>query len=240
MSEKVGKQLGVKVGDNVTIENADGKKAEAKVAGIVENYLFHYVYLSPTYYEELFNETPTFESILGVANDDTLELEEAVSSDYMNQAGVSGISWNSSIGSNFDNMIQNLNYVVLLMIISAGALAFVVLYNLTNVNISERMREIATIKVLGFYDKEVSAYIYRENIILTLIGTVVGLGLGILLHRYIMLTVELDNMMFGRQIAPLSFIYSAGLTILFAFVVNFAMYYKLKKIEMVESLKSVD
>ena len=240
LSEKVGKQLGVKVGDNVTIENADGKKAEAKVAGIVENYLFHYVYLSPTYYEELFNETPTFESILGVANDDTLELEEAVSSDYMNQAGVSGISWNSSIGSNFDNMIQNLNYVVLLMIISAGALAFVVLYNLTNVNISERMREIATIKVLGFYDKEVSAYIYRENIILTLIGTVVGLGLGILLHRYIMLTVELDNMMFGRQIAPLSFIYSAGLTILFAFVVNFAMYYKLKKIEMVESLKSVD
>ena len=240
LSEKVGKQLGVKVGDNLTIENADGKKAEAKVAGIVENYLFHYVYLSPTYYEELFNETPTFESILGVANDDTLELEEAVSSDYMNQAGVSGISWNSSIGSNFDNMIQNLNYVVLLMIISAGALAFVVLYNLTNVNISERMREIATIKVLGFYDKEVSAYIYRENIILTLIGTVVGLGLGILLHRYIMLTVELDNMMFGRQIAPLSFIYSAGLTILFAFVVNFAMYYKLKKIEMVESLKSVD
>lgn len=240
LSEKVSKQLDVKVGDTITFENTDGKKAEVKVAGIVENYTFHYLYLSPTYYEELFNKELTFDNIVGIVNNDTLELEEEISSDYMNHDAVSGISWNSTIGNNFNNMIQNLNYVVLLMIVSAGALAFVVLYNLTNVNISERMREIATIKVLGFYDKEVSAYIYRENIILTLIGTGVGLGLGILLHRYIMVTVEIDSMMFGRQIAPMSFVYSAGLTILFAFLVNFAMYYKLKKIEMVESLKSVD
>ena len=137
-------------------------------------------------------------------------------------------------------MIHNLNYVIILLIVSAGALAFVVLYNLTNVNISERMREIATIKVLGFYDNEVSAYIYRENIILTLIGTFVGLGLGVLLHLFVMTTVEMDMMMFGRQIRGLSYVYAAGLTFVFAAFVNFAMYYKLKRVEMVESLKSVD
>ena len=137
-------------------------------------------------------------------------------------------------------MIKNLNYVIILLIVSAGALAFVVLYNLTNVNISERMREIATIKVLGFYDLEVSAYIYRENIILTLIGTLVGLGLGIILHQFIMTTVEMDMMMFGRKIQSLSYIYAAGLTFVFAILVNLAMYYKLKNVQMVESLKSVD
>ena len=135
---------------------------------------------------------------------------------------------------------QSLNYVVLLMIVSAGALAFVVLYNLSNVNISERIREIATIKVLGFYDKEVSAYIYRENVILTLIGAVVGLGLGVILHQFIMITVEVENMMFGRLINPLSYAAAFVLTIVMGTIVNLVMNKKLKKVEMVESLKSVD
>ena len=139
-----------------------------------------------------------------------------------------------------NDTMENMNYVVWILIISAGILAFCVLYNLSNVNISERIRELATIKVLGFYDKEVSAYIYRENIILTLIGAFVGLGLGVLLHRFVMTTVEMEMMMFGRQIFVPSYIYAAGLTLLFAVLVNFAMYYKLKRVEMVESLKSVD
>lgn len=137
-------------------------------------------------------------------------------------------------------MVGSLDYVVLVLIISAGALAFVVLYNLTNVNISERMREIATIKVLGFYDNEVSAYVYNENTVLTIIGIILGLIMGYFLHRYIILTGEIDYIMFGRLIRPISFVYSAILTIIFAVLVNFAMYFKLRKIEMVESLKSVE
>ena len=126
------------------------------------------------------------------------------------------------------------------MIVSAGSLAFVVLYNLTNVNISERIREIATIKVLGFYDGETAAYIYRENIILTIVGIIFGLVLGKFLHQYIMITVEIKSMMFGRIISTKSYIIAAILTILLSFIVNVVMYYKLKNVKMVESLKSVD
>ena len=158
----------------------------------------------------------------------------------MENSIVKGVSFNTSLKENFDNTIKNLNYVVLILIVSAGSLAFVVLYNLTNLNISERMREIATIKVLGFYNNEVSAYIYRENVLLTFIGIVLGEFLGILLHRFIMVTVEMDNMMFGRNIDLISFIISAVLTVAFSVLVNIVMYYKLKKVKMVESLKSVD
>lgn len=240
ITEKIANQLGVTVGDVIKVENGDGKQAEVTVAGIAENYLSHYIYLSPTYYESIFNQSLEFYDVLATVGDHPIELENELSTEFMNLDDVTGISWNTTLKESFDDTVENLNYVVLLMIISAGALAFVVLYNLTNVNISERMREIATIKVLGFYDNEVSAYIYRENIILTLIGTVVGLGLGILLHRYIMLTVEMDIMMFGREIQIMSYIYAAGLTLVFAALVNFAMYFKLKNVEMVESLKSVD
>ncbi|MGL4337052.1 MAG: FtsX-like permease family protein, partial [Turicibacter sp.] len=205
-----------------------------------ENYLFHYVYMSKPYYETIFASDVVFENMLTIMADKNIELEGVVTKDLIDVEGISGLNWNSTLRSSFDDTVESLNYVVLLMIVSAGALAFVVLYNLTNVNISERMREIATIKVLGFYDKEVSAYIYRENMILTVIGTGVGLGLGILLHRFIMLTVEMDMMMFGRNLDPLSFVYSGVLTIFFSVLVNVAMYYKLKNIEMVESLKSVD
>ncbi len=240
ITEKVANQLGVTVGDVIKVENGDGKQADVTVVGVAENYLSHYIYLSPTYYEAIFNKSLAFYDVLGIVEDHSIELENELSTEFMSLDHVTGISWNSTLKDSFDDTVENLNYVVLLMIISAGALAFVVLYNLTNVNISERMREIATIKVLGFYDNEVSAYIYRENIILTLIGTVAGLGLGILLHRYIMLTVEMDMMMFGREIQTMSYIYAAGLTLVFAALVNFAMYFKLKNVEMVESLKSVD
>ena len=240
LTEKMANLLGVTVGDTVTLENSEGKEAEVLIVAITENYLQHYIYLSPAYYEKLFNESLEFYQLVAVSSAQTNDEQLEISNELMQLDEVSGVSWVSTMKASFDDMIQNLNYVIILIIVSAGALAFVVLFNLTNVNISERMREIATIKVLGFYDKEVSAYIYRENIILTLIGAFVGLGLGVLLHRFVMTTVEMEMMMFGRQIFVPSYIYAAGLTLLFAVLVNFAMYYKLKRVEMVESLKSVD
>ena len=137
-------------------------------------------------------------------------------------------------------MLRSLNLVIVVLIISAGMLAFVVLYNLSNINITERKRELATLKVLGFYDREVSAYVYRENVLLTLIGAVAGCGLGKLLHQYVIVTVEIEEVMFGRNVNLPSFLYSFLFTIAFALFVNWVMYYKLKKIDMVESLKSIE
>ena len=138
------------------------------------------------------------------------------------------------------DMVANLNIVVVVLIVSAGLLAFVVLYNLNNINISERRAELATIKVLGFYDKEVGEYVYRENVILTILGIIAGIGLGIVLHRYVIMTAEVDLIMFGRSIYTASYIYSILLTIGFAIMINFLMFFQLKKIDMVESLKSTE
>lgn len=238
ITEKIASLLKIKDGDNITILNGNNEKTEVKVDGITENYVSNYIYMSPQYYNEVFGKEVKYNNIVSVLKEDVDE--DVLIKDLITEAGISGVSSSTAFKDTFSDTVKSLNYVVLLMIISAGALAFVVLYNLTNVNISERMREIATIKVLGFYDKEVSAYIYRENIILTLIGTAVGLGLGVILHKFIMVTVEMENMMFGRIIDPGSYFISAILTILFAVLVNFAMYYKLKNVKMVESLKSVD
>lgn len=237
LTEKAAKQAKVKAGDEVKIK-VNNKEYSLKVSGITENYTFNYVYMSPKYYKEIFEKDAVYNSI--IANTENIKNQDEFSMSIMEKEIVNGVSFNTSIRENFDNIIKSLNYVIIVIIVSAGTLAFVVLYNLTNVNISERIREIATIKVLGFYDKEVSAYIYRENIILTIFGIVFGAGLGILLHRFIMITVEIDNMMFGRNIDLYSFIFSALLTIVFAVLVNIVMFYKLKKVKMVESLKSVD
>ena len=237
LSEKLASSLEITVGDTITFEY-DEKLVELNVSGITEQYVNHYVYMSPAYYEKVFEESVAYNTI--TADLDSLEAEDELASELMTFEDVKSVMLISTFKDSFNDTINSLNYVVLLMIVSAGALAFVVLYNLTNVNISERMREIATIKVLGFYDKEVSSYIYRENIILTLIGTAVGLGLGVILHRFIMLTVELDNMMFGREMETMSFIYAMMLTLMFALLVNLAMIPKLKNVQMVESLKSVD
>ena len=239
ISEKVAKQLDVKVGDNVKLKDKDDKEVTVKVIGIAENYVTHYVYMTKEYYEQVFGKDPEFLSIY-TQNKDDISDEDSLVKSIISLDGVVGANNTSSIKSTFNDTIKSLNLVVIILIISAGSLAFVVLYNLTNVNISERMREIATIKVLGFYDNEVSAYIYRENIILTVVGALTGLGLGVILHRFIMVTVEIDNMMFGRNIDALSFILSIVLTLGFALLVNLAMYYKLKNVQMVESLKSVD
>lgn len=243
LNEKLAKQLGVKVGDNVNLTNGDddtNKKYEVKVIGITEQYIYHYIYITPGLYKQLFGEEPQFNDIIAKINDKTKEGENKLATDLINNDEIVSVSFNTSLKANFNDTIKSLNLVIIVMIISAGALAFVVLYNLTNVNISERIREIATIKVLGFYNNEVASYVYKENTLLTFIGMLVGLVLGVLLHRYIMVTVELDNIMFGRTIHFISYVWAAILTMMFGTLVNFVMYFKLKNVPMVESLKSVD
>lgn len=240
LTEKIARDLGVKAGDEIELINSDDKKVKIKVSNITENYISHYVYISPENYTKLFEKDLDFNRVIGILNNPSVKIEDKLSKKLFDIETVDGITFNTASKETFHNTIKNLNYVVLIMIISAGALAFVVLYNLTNVNISERIREIATIKVLGFYDKEVSAYIYRENIILTIIGTVVGLGLGTILHKFIMVTVEIQSMMFGRVIDMSSYFIAAVLTIVLSLFVNLAMFYKLRNVKMVESLKSVD
>ena len=240
LTEKIARDLGVKAGDEIELINSDDKKVKIKVSNITENYISHYVYISPENYTKLFEKDLDFNRVIGILNNPSVKIEDKLSKKLFDIETIDGITFNTASKETFHNTIKNLNYVVLIMIISAGALAFVVLYNLTNVNISERIREIATIKVLGFYDKEVSAYIYRENIILTIIGTVVGLGLGTILHKFIMVTVEIQSMMFGRVIDMSSYFIAAVLTIVLSLFVNLAMFYKLRNVKMVESLKSVD
>lgn len=240
ITEQVAKTLDLSVGDDVLLKNNEDEEAKVKVMGITENYTFNYGYLSLEYYEEIFGKKVEFNEALGVVEDNSKDLEDELSRDLIKKKGITSVNFNSFLKNDFENTIKSLNYIVLIMIVFAGALAFVVLYNLTNVNISERIREIATIKVLGFYDGEVSAYIYRENTILTIIGTLVGLVMGVFLHRYIMTTVEMDNIMFGLTLNTMSYIIAVILTLVFALFVNFAMYYKLRNVEMVESLKSVD
>ena len=240
ITEQVSRSMDIKVGDSIKLKNNDNDEELVKVIGITENYTFNYVYLSPQYYEDVFDAKIVFNESLALLDNPTVELEEKLSKELIRQDGIASVNFNRDISEGFEETIRSLNYVILVMIVSAGALAFVVLYNLTNVNISERIREIATIKVLGFYDNEVSAYVYRENTILTIIGTLAGLFLGIFLHRYIMTTVEMDGIMFGLTLNIKSYFIAALLTIVFAVLVNFTMYFKLRKIEMVESLKSID
>lgn len=240
ITEKLAKALGVKKDDSISIENEDGERKEVVISGIAEMYVDHYVFMSPSYYKNTFGISNDINSIAIKVNDNSKDVEEKLGSDIMNNDIVKSVSFYSGIVENFDSTITSLNLVVLVLIVSAGALAFVVLYNLTNVNISERLREIATIKVLGFYDNEVSAYVYRENLVLTAIGSLVGLILGTILHRFIMITVEFDAIMFGRNINLLSYLLGIIITMVFAILVNLVMYRKLRNIPMVESLKSVE
>ena len=240
ITEKMARDLDVQTGDIIEIINDNNKKSKVKIRGITENYISHYIYMSPTYYKNTFKENLKYNRILGTLNNTNITTEDKLSKKLFKLDDVNGVSFNTSSKETFNYTIKNLNYVVIVMILSAGSLAFVVLYNLTNVNISERIREIATIKVLGFYDNEVSKYIYRENIILTIIGTIVGIILGKLLHQFIMVTVEIQSMMFGRVISIKSYFIAAILTIIMSCFVNLFMYYKLKNVKMVESLKSID
>ena len=239
ISEKTASLLGLKVGDMIPLKKGD-KEYKVRVAVITENYMSHYLYMTPRVYEQTFGEMPEYENIVFTMQEDCKDDLEMAGTRILAYPGALSISYTSSLASQVDRMLSTLDAVILVLIVSAGMLAFVVLYNLNNINITERQRELATLKVLGFYDGEVSQYVLRENVILTVLGIMFGAVFGILIHRYVITTVEVDAVMFGRNIKPLSFLYSGILTSIFSIVVNGVMHFKLKTIDMVESLKSVE
>ena len=240
LTEKVCSLLGIKIGDTVIIKEGETKTVRAKVEHITENYMHHNIYMSKDLYQKLYGEEPEYNQILLKDKDRSEKTETDLGKGLLKQEGVASVSFISDFEKEMNDMLNNLNIVVFVLIVSAGLLAFVVLYNLNNINITERKRELATLKVLGFYPNEVSAYVYRENIVLTVLGALFGVALGKILHRFIIVTVEIDTVMFGRNIDMSSFVYSFLLTVAFSMIVNGAMYFKLKKINMVESLKSVE
>lgn len=237
ISEKMAKMLDVKVGDSFTL-TIDKISKEVKITGICEQYISHLLLMTPDFYRENYGE-PDF-NVFFVVHSGDFDAQSAFNNKMLKSDDIAAVTLMQTAINEFNDMLDSLNMVVFIMIICAGALAFVVLYNLTNINIIERVREIATIKVLGFNSREVSSFIYRENIVLAIVGILVGLILGTFLSNVIVSTIEMDDIMFGRSINILSYLLSIVLTSFFAFVVNFVMYFKMKKIDMVESLKSVE
>lgn len=239
LTEKMANTLDVSSGDTIYL-GADGEEKEVTITDVCENYMQHYVYMSPELYQELYGEEPEYNSILFDLKDASAQELSQAGEELLKYDGVMNVTYTNSIEDQLNTMLQSLDLVIVVLIVSAGLLAFVVLYNLNNINITERRRELATLKVLGFYDTEVSSYVYRENIMLTIFSIVVGIVLGALLHRFVITTVEVDAVMFGRVVKWQSYLYSALFTTAFSLFVNWVMYYKLKKIDMVESLKSVE
>lgn len=250
ITEKLASKTNTDVGDEIIVTKSDGSEVRLKVAGITENYTFHYIYISQALYEQTFGEQAQFNYVMAQLKDElkaekTEKGEEStrkgqLATELMKMPEINAVVYTTQTIDTFNNVINALSLVVAVFIIAAAALAFVVLYNLSNININERVRELATIKVLGFYDKEVDAYIYRENVFLTLIGIALGLVAGIFLHRFVVNVAEVDVVMFGRTIGWLSYVLAAAMTALFAVLVNWIMHFRLKKISMVESLKSVE
>ena len=237
--EKTASLIGVKAGDKITLEK-DNRKYKVKITAVTENYMGHYVYMTPPCYEKTFGEKPEYSSTVYTMKEDAESDLETLGNAILKYPAALSISYTSSTAGQVERMLGSLGAVIWVLIISAGMLAFVVLYNLNNINITERQRELATLKVLGFYDGEVSQYVFRENILLSFIGILAGAVFGIFLHRYVITTVEVDAVMFGRNIKPISFVYSGIITFGFSMFVNMVMHFKLKKINMVESLKSVE
>lgn len=240
ITEKLAKLYGLVPGDSLTVLNSKNEAYQVKVAAVTENYVLHYVYMTPAYYASVFGDKPVYNSQLLNYSPQDEEWEDAFGEQLTANARVAVVTFSSGVGAAFDETMKSMDVVIVVLIVSAAALAFVVLYNLTNINVSERIRELSTIKVLGFYDKEVTMYIYRENILLTLFGIVSGGALGILLHGFVLKTAELDVTMFAPLIKGQSYMYAAVLTVLFSGIVMVFMHVKLKRIHMIEALKSVE
>jgi putative ABC transport system permease protein len=236
ITEKFARDNNIKKDDLITIVNEDDYSEEFLVSNIVENYIGNNIYMSNNLYESKYDIKPVYNNIYL-----NTEVDDAKVAEIINEnESVESVVFYTSIINSFKDTVESLNIVVLVLVVSAACLAFVVLYNLTNVNISERMREIATLKVLGFRNKEVNSYVYRENMLLTVMGTIVGLIAGSFLHQLIMYVVETNDIMYGRTINLFSFVIAFILTISFSIIVNIIMSFKLKNIKMVESLKSVE
>lgn len=241
ISEKAATLLGAKTGDEISIQIRDGEYRSVKISGITEHYTSHYLYLSEDVYREIFGAVPVYNIVYfknGISSEGSDS--EQFSEFMLKTDKVLTVNINASSMSRIHDVMSIMDLVTIVLIVSAGALALVVLYNLTNVNITERIREIATLKVLGFYDREVSMYVFRENIVLSLIGGAVGLGLGTALCMFVIQTAEIDEVMFGRTIHPLSYLWAFLVTAAFSVLVNLLMSRVLRKISMVESLKSVE
>ena len=239
IDEKLSELLGVSVGDTITLEG--DQRVEAVVADITENYVYHYVYLTRDLYTQLYGEDYQNNVMLLAYKDGMgVDVSNQTSETLMKMDGVASYSYIATIRDSFEDSMDAINYAVVIIIVAAAALAFVVLYNLTNINITERRSELATLKVLGFYDGETTAYVLRENVFLTIFGVILGLVLGRFLHSWMVLTVEVDLVMFGRTAPPYAYVLAAALTALFSLIVNVAAHFRLKKIDMVESLKTVE
>ena len=235
LSQKFAINHKIREGDYITVESLNGLKREVRVERICEFYFQHYIFMSEAYYEDIFGEN-VHDNAIAVTSEDQEGLKEDVKKlqDYISTVDFTGFI------SQFETMIKALDFIILVIIVAAGSLALVVLINLIQVNIAERIREIATLKVLGFNDHEVNSYIFKEVLLLTVIGGLLGLPLGVLEHHFIMNVINMDMMMFGMNISILSFTYAFLITIVFTLLVSLFMRKHLNDIEMVESLKSVE
>ncbi len=242
ITEKLSGKLGINPGEYITLKVDDKNSVQIPVAAVTENYAFHYIYLSKNLYASIFGANPKYNYITANLAIDSITDEQKVSlaKELMNEYEISAVAFTDQIKDSFVNIMDAISYIVIILIVCAGLLAFIVLYNLSIINITERIKEIATLKVLGFDDGEVSAYIFRENVILTIIGTIEGLIVGFLLHRLVIVLAEVDIIMFGREIELPSYLYAIVLAFAFSMFVNIVLHKKLKKVDMVESLKSIE
>lgn len=240
ITQKLAQLFDVDVGDTLPVMNTEDEEWSVEVVGIVENYVGHTIYMTPTYFEEISGMTDLDPSVQLIEYDESEVDEEDLGSRLLSEDAAVGVTYVSEIYEGFSETLTSLDLITQILVVAAAALAFIVLYNLTNINVSERERELSTIKVLGFHDLEVTMYIYRENIILTLIGIFFGYIFGTGLQRFIMTTMEVDQLVFGKMIYLSSYIYSTLLTILFSVIVMIVIHYQLKRIDMVEALKAND
>ena len=238
LTANVAKSNKVKKGDYITFRDSDFNEIKLRVSGVCENFFNSYAYISSSTYKNRIGKEPPYRSAF-VCIKAGVDYHEAAAA-FMNDENVSSVTVNADTLEMFSKMMQTMNYIVVLVITCAAALAFIVLYNLTNINITERIREIATIKVLGFYSSETASYVFRENLILTVLGAVFGLPLGIALHRYVMSNIKIEMVTFDVHINGISYIYAILYTLAFSLFVDLVMYFKLAKINMAESLKSVE
>lgn len=238
ITDKIAETYGLKVGDTITLQNEDMQTLTIKISGINQNFIYNYAYInSETYKTELGCDAAYKNILLNVPENSD---EHLISAALMQEENVASVTVNRDTMERFSSMLSSLNLIVLVVILCAAGLAFIVLYNLTNINITERVREIATIKVLGFNKKETASYVFRENMVLAAMGIAVGMVLGHYLHLFVMNEINLDLIAFDIHVRPVSFVYSVLLTFIFAWFVNKVMGRKLEHISMTESLKSVD
>ena len=241
ISEKTAKMLGASVGDTILLTESGMNEKEVTITAICENYVSHWIYMTEDLYKEVYDKKPFYNSIFINVNDNVDEKKlNQIGEEILEYDNILNVQYTEDMVASLDSMLVALDRVMILLILIAGLLSFVVLYNLNNINITERRRELATLKVLGFYDNEVAMYVYRENILLTLFGTLMGCVLGKFLHYFTIVTVEVDAAMFGRIISVQSYLICAAFTIGFSIIVNIIMFFKLRTIDMVESLKSVE